>query len=232
MKTKIRTLIFSLQFIGLIIIASSCKKSDTMTPLVDDTKIMDYDRNVYTTVTIGSQVWLSENLKTTSFLNGDPIPTTKLDISSEVGPVYQWAYNDDTTNVNPYGRLYTWYTVSDSRKICPTGFHVPSDDEFEFLKSFLGGEAISGGKLKESGTAHWLTPNTGATNETGFTALPGGYRTLNGIFVSLTNSGWLWSSSIDAPLAWGQSFHNDDNIMLRGGYYKAAGVSVRCLKDN
>jgi uncharacterized protein (TIGR02145 family) len=99
------------------------------------------------------------------------------------------------------------------------------------LSSNLGGDSIAGGKLKETGTTLWQTPNTGATNEIGFTALPGGYRTLNGKYAGINLSCWLWSSSDNAPLGWGQSMHHDDGVLLRGGYNKSAGVSVRCIKN-
>jgi uncharacterized protein (TIGR02145 family) len=174
---------------------------------------------------------MTENLKTAKYSNGDAVPTTTLDISLESAPKYQWVYGNDSTNLATYGRLYTWHTVVDSRNICPTGWHVPSDTEWETLKSFLGGEAIAGGKLKESGTTHWLAPNTGANNETGFTALPGGYRSVNGAYVVINTSCWFWSASDNSPLGWGQSLHNTDAILIRWGFNKPAGVSVRCIKN-
>lgn len=214
----------------LLIFSEGCKKDDTKP--IDKTKVTDSDGNVYKTVTIGTQVWMAENLKTTKYSNGDPITTTTLNISSESAPKYQWAYGDSVTNVSTYGRLYTWYTVTDSRKVCPAGWHIPSDEEWESLKLYLGGANMSGTKLKESGTTHWLTPNTGASNETGFTAVPGGYRNLAGSYVSLHKSCYLWSSTDNAPLGWGQSLLYNDNILLRGGFNKPAGVSVRCIRDS
>ena len=199
-----------------------------------NTKINDVDGNTYNTVTIGIQVFLAENLKTTKYQNGDPIPTTVLNVSAESAPKYQWAYADDESNVTVYGRLYTWYTVTDKRNICPTGWHVPTYTELGALKMYLGGESIGGGKLKETETTHWLSPNTGATNETGFTALPGGYRNLNGDYVSLGLSCYLWSSSLnpyDLNLGWGQGMYSNSGILLEGGYNKPNGVSVRCIKE-
>lgn len=213
----------------LLIFIEGCNKVDTKP--ADKTKVTDSDGNVYKTVTIGTQVWMAENLKTTKYSNGDPITTTTLNISGEAAPKYQWAYGDDVSNVSIYGRLYTWYTIADSRKVCPTGWHVPSDEEWESLKIYLGGENLSGAKLKESGTTHWLTPNTGASNETGFTAIPGGYRNLTGSYVSIQLSSYHWSSSDNAPLGWGQSLHYNDSLLLRGGFYKPTGVSVRCIQD-
>src|SRR4029078_12512714 len=154
-------------FVGVfLILVISCKK-DNETPAT----VTDIDGNVYHTVTIGTQVWMVENLKTTKYRNGDLIGTTipaTLDISSESTPKYQWAYKGEESNVATYGRLYTWYAVADSRNVCPTGWHVPSDAEWTTLTTYLGGESVAGGKLKENGTVHWESPNTGATNESGF----------------------------------------------------------------
>jgi uncharacterized protein (TIGR02145 family) len=225
----------------LLIINNSCKKDNFLlvneSPVneVTDTNgniiVTDKDGNKYNTVVIGTQIWMAENLKTTKYSNGDSIPTTTLDISGESEPKYQWAYNDYSSNVDTYGRLYTWYAVIDSRNICPTGWHVPSDTEWETLRSNLGSDSIVGGKLKESGTHHWLAPNVGATNETGFTALPGGYRTFDGDYVVINESGWFWSTSDNSPLAWGRAMHNNDNILFRWGFIKSAGVSVRCIRN-
>lgn len=150
------------------------------------TIVADADGNTYTTVTIGTQVWLGQNLKTTKFSNGDPIPTTPsltTDISGETSPIFQWPDNDPSMNdvSSTYGRLYTWYAAADSRNVCPAGWRVPSVNDLESLKTFLGGAAVAGGKLKEVGTAHWTTPNTGATDDYGFTALPAGQSTNRGI---------------------------------------------------
>src|SRR5688500_14669040 len=145
-----RILIYPL-FVGVfLILVSSCKK-DNETPAT----VTDIEGNVYHTVTIGTQVWMAENLKTTKYRNGDLIGTTipaTLDISSESAPKYQWAYNGEESIVATYGRLYTWYAVTDSRNVCPTGWHVPSDAEWTTLTTYLGGESVAGDKLKENGT--------------------------------------------------------------------------------
>ena len=201
-----------------------------------NTKISDLDGNTYNTVTIGEQVWMAENLKTTKYNNGDLIgtstPITK-DISLENMPKYQWANGGNESNVDTYGRLYTWFAVNDNRKVCPAHWHVPTQAEWTTLTDYLGGLSISGGKLKEVGTNHWMSPNTGATNETGFTALPTGYRIFNGIFSDASNTAW-WSSS--------EMGRNSDFVSLcsvidsRGDAYiefdnKKLGAPVRCLKD-
>jgi uncharacterized protein (TIGR02145 family) len=213
----------------LIILIHSCKKND-------DNSIKDADGNVYTSVTIGTQVWMVENLKTTKYRNGDLIGTTTpatLDISSELAPKYQWAYYGDESNVNAYGRLYTWYAVTDTRNVCPTGWHVPTDAEWTTLTTYLGGDSVAGGKLKETGITHWTTPNTGATNETGFTALPSGYRYLDG---SINNSGLIgfwWSSTEYSATDAYFSFMICYFSTLRRLYdNKKYGFSVRCLLDN
>lgn len=196
----------------------------------------DADGNNYTSVTIGTQTWMVENLKTTRYNNGDLIGTTvpmNLDITTAVSPKYQWPCGGNEAYVAEYGRFYTYYVITDSRNVCPTGWHMPTDAEWTTLTTFLGGASVAGGKIKEAGTAHWQTPNLGATNETGFLALPGGYRGINGAFVSLTVTGYFWSTTLNPTpdWAWGVGLHYDDAILLRGGYFKNDGASVRCLKD-
>src|SRR5664280_630451 len=140
--------------------------------------VTDIDGNVYHQIIIGTQTWMVENLKTKRYRNGDVIATTipsTLDISKEVAPKYQWAYDGDEKNVPDNGRLYTWYVLTDNRNVCPTGWHVSTDAEWTILVNFLGGDTVALGKLKEAGTLHWKNPNT-ATNESGFTALPAGNR--------------------------------------------------------
>jgi uncharacterized protein (TIGR02145 family) len=209
-----------------------------------NTRIADGDGITYSVIKIGSQMWMGENLKTTSYSNnGTPVaigttatPTT--DISAEPTPKYQWVYEGNESYAAVYGRLYTWYAATDARNICPTGWSVPTDDQWEALKTTLLGELVAGGKLKETGTAHWLAPNTGATNEVGFTAVPGGYRlptvTTPGdpFFVSMGERSYFWSSTPGiGTLSWGQGASNVDAIFLRNGYTKTDGVSVRCIKN-
>ncbi len=197
--------------------------------------ITDIDGNVYNTVVIGSQTWMKENLKTTKYRNGDAIGTTtptNKDITTESTPKYQWVYAGNEGFASIYGRLYTWYAATDSRGICPTGWHVPSDEEWTKLTTFLGGEDVAGGKLKETGTSHWRSPNTEATNSSGFTALPGGTRNYNGSFNSLTNLGFWWSSTgngLDYSRFWYMSFN--ENTVHIGSYKQMTGLSVRCVKD-
>jgi uncharacterized protein (TIGR02145 family) len=199
--------------------------------------VKDIDGNVYTSVTIGTQVWMVENLKTTKYRNGDLIGTTTtdtLDISLETTPKYQWAYDGNESNVNTYGRLYTWYAVMDSRNVCPTGWHVPSDAEWTTLTTYLGGKRVAGGKLKETGTTHWRSPNTGATNETGFTALPSGYRDSDGTYGDVVDYGAWWSSSERSTTdAYYRYMYRHSSSVYRRSHYsdKRNGFSVRCLRD-
>ena len=211
----------------IIILTQSCKKDDNY-------PINDTDGNVYgKTVTIGTQTWMAENLKTTKYSNGDTIGTTTLDISGESAPKYQWAYNGDEKMVDIYGRLYTWYAVTDSRNVCPEGWHVPTDDDWTTLITFLGGEDLAGGKLKDAGTTHWLTPNADATNETNFTALPGGYRYITATFTYLGNRGFWWSSTEhSAPLGYFLTMSSLFGFVSRDGTNKQYGFSVRCIRNN
>ena len=197
--------------------------------------VTDNDGNTYLTVKIDNQVWMGENLKTTKYSNGNLIGTTipsTLNTSAETTPKYQWSYDGNESNVATYGRLYTWYAATDSRGICPTGWHLPSDAEWTTLATFLGGESVAGGKLKESGNFHWNSPNSGATNLSGFTALPGGYRFPNGTFSDIGDFGQWWSSTEgDMNGTLGRRMYYYDRSVYRSNYYKTCGFSVRCIKD-
>jgi uncharacterized protein (TIGR02145 family) len=193
----------------------------------------DIDGNVYNTVTIGTQEWMKENLKTTKYNDGTDIPlvtdnTAWINLST---PGYCWYNNDAATYKASYGAMYNWYAVN-TGKLCPTGWHVPTDAEWETLSTYLGGWEIVGGKLKETGTAHWTSPNNGATNETGFTALPGGYRANGGLFDHIGLNGSWWSSTEDdAFLAWVHGMGYDGSWGSRFTNTKVNGFSVRCIKD-
>lgn len=201
----------------------------------DKSSVTDIDGNVYQTVKIGTQLWMKENLKVTKYRNGDIIGTTSpatLDISGESAAKYQWAYNGDEENVSVYGRLYTWYAVTDSRQVCPIGWHLPSDAEWTVLTTYLGGFKVAGGKLKETGAAHWQSPNTNATNETGFSALPGSYRGINGEFSHFGIYGGWWSSTeLNPYMAWTRYLTAIAKYTGIYSYGKSLGFSVRCIKD-
>jgi uncharacterized protein (TIGR02145 family) len=191
----------------------------------------DIDGNTYKTVTIGTQTWMAENLKVTKYNDGTNIPNVTDD--TEWGNLTTGAYcnyNNDQSNVATYGRLYNWYAVN-TGKLCPTGWHVPSDAEWTELTDYLGGTG-AGGKLKETGTTHWASPNTGATNETGFTALPGGDRDSNGTFDFVGYYGSWWSATeYNATNALYRLMSNDFSLVSRFGSSKEVGFSVRCVRD-
>jgi uncharacterized protein (TIGR02145 family) len=232
MKTKNKIWIYSLILMVLVLMLTySCKKDEDA-----NNKITDADGNVYNSVTIGTQVWMVENLKTTRYRNGDLIGTTTpatLDISAEATPKYQWAYDGNESNVATYGRLYTWYAVTDIRGVCPTGWHLPIDAEWNTLTTSQGGESVAGGKLKETGTTHWSAPNTLATNEAGFSALPGGHRLFDGSFYLVGYSGYWWNSTeySTSSALYRYMYYSVSNVYSENTY-KNYGLSVRCLKDN
>ena len=199
----------------------------------DDLFLVDIDGNVYQTVQIGNQHWMAENLKVTHYRNGDPIPhlTSNSDWASTSLGAY-CAYDNNEGNVETYGRLYNWYTVDDPRGLAPQGWHVPTDDEWQTLVDYLGGSSVAGGKLKEAGTEHWNSPNTGATNESGFTALPGGYRSSNGYYYYMGNFGYFWSSTEgSSDLAWSRRLDYNSSGVYRYDGRRLFGFSVRCLRD-
>ena len=218
--------------IALMVLLYGCIKDDDTQSKIT---VTDIDGNLYHTVTIGTQTWMKENLKTTKYRNGDLIGTTtpaSLNIIDESTPKYQWAYDGNISNVATYGRLYTWYAVTDSRNVCPVGWHVPSDAEWTELTDYLGGEDVASGKLKETGTTHWSDPNEGATNETGFTALPGGFRFDNGSFDVIGGYGYWWSATeSDAASGWYRLMNCGNAYVFRSNYLKVVGVSVRCIRN-
>ena len=194
-------------------------------------------------VTIGTQIWSSTNLDVTTYRDGTPIP--------QVTDPTQWGnlttgawcyYENNTANGTTYGRLYNWYAVAGihdtdpstpNKILAPQGWHVPSDAEWTTLTDFLGGGQVAGGKMKSTGTSLWLSPNTAATNESGFTGLPGGYRGLNGSFSLVGSYGLWWSSSeISTQVAWYRNLGYIDGLAGRyDNVVKRGGLSVRCLRD-
>lgn len=196
--------------------------------------VTDIDGNVYKTIKIGTQRWMAENLKTKKYRNGDPIPNI-IEISAwkslNTG-AYCWNNNDATSNKANYGALYNWYAVADGRNIAPIGWHVPTDDDWTTLTTYLQGGNIAGGKLKETGFKHWSNPNIGATNSSGFSALPGGYRGGSGAFYDVGSGGIWWSSKArDANNAWGRYLRYGEAKITRDSGGKKYGFSIRCIKD-
>jgi len=199
--------------------------------------ITDVDGNSYNTVKIGTQCWMNSNLKVTKYRNGDNIPTGLSDgqWSSTTSGAYA-IYNNVAANDALYGKLYNWYAAIDSRGLCPTGWHVPSDAEWETLTDFLGGESVAGGAMKSTATqpaaGGWNSPNTDATNSSGFTGLTGGCRDSGGGFNYLGVYGTWWSSS-DAGSgdAWTRYLNYDSATAYRYYNLHRLGFSVRCARD-
>ena len=195
--------------------------------------VLDNDGNYYHFVAIGSQVWMVENLKTTLLNDGSSIQlqedNTKWNNLTSSG--YCWYNNDFLANKATNGALYNWYSVS-TGKLCPTGWHVPTDVDWTTLTTHLGGELAAGGMLKEKSLDYWKVPNTGATNETLFTALPGGYRMESGESINSGNYGYWWSStSVNTTVAYCRYMYYGSKAVTRSFVSKQYGLSVRCIKN-
>ena len=200
---------------------------------VPNTTVTDIDGNTYQIVTICNQKWTKSNLNVSRYRNGDVIP--------QVTDATQWAtlttgawcyYANTTSNGTTYGKLYNWYAVNDPRGLAPAGWHIATDSEWNQLSSCLGGDAVAGGKLKEAGTAHWQSPNTGATNSSGFTALPGGSRGYDGQFSFIGTGGFFWiSTETNANNASIIDLGYTENYLFMNQYNKKDGLSVRLIKD-
>jgi uncharacterized protein (TIGR02145 family) len=203
----------------------------SFTTLLDPPTITDIDGNVYRTVVIGSQTWMGENLKVSRYNDGSPIPYVVENAEWSSLSTGAWSYYDHDESYNGvYGKLYNWYAVN-TGKLCPTGWHVPSEAEWIALGNYLGGDPVAGGKLKEVGTAHWNAPNTGATDEVGFTGLPGGERSDSGSFVNVKGYGYWWSTSFSGQLIRRIRLNRDNTYVLRDFDRKRYGFSIRCLQD-
>ena len=199
-----------------------------------------YNGYSYSSVVLGNgQEWMSENLKTANYRNGDPIPTGLDNATWNSTYVGAYAiYNNDNANDVIYGKLYNWFAVSDPRHICPTSWHEPTVDEWVTLINYLGGEAVAGDKMKSTGTQYWPSPNAEATNESGFSGLPGGYRPCDLSFPTFyqlgTNCTW-WTSSLlqnNGGAAQSRTINGGSISQVIGNnFLKQNGFSVRCLKD-
>jgi uncharacterized protein (TIGR02145 family) len=206
----------------------------------DDLRHDGYD---YATVQIGTQCWFQENLRSDHYSNGDAIPGNLDDAtwtSTTAGA--QDYYDNEAVNLSAYGRLYNWYAVDDARGLCPSGWHVPSDDEWKTMEMHLGMSASDanstgsrssgsvGEKLKEAGTAHWLSPNTG-NNSSGFTGLGNGAQNTSGVSVNLSKFGYFWTSSPNGGDAWYRVLKFDSSIVARYDTNPGSGYAVRCELD-
>jgi uncharacterized protein (TIGR02145 family) len=251
MKNKNRINIYHYIVIGFVLILiNSCEKDEK------SGTVTDIDGNVYHTVTIGTQTWMVENLKTTRYSNGDSIPnvTDATDWSHIVTPAYCW-YDNNVLNKATYGALYNWYTVN-TGNLAPTGWHIPTDDEWTILENYLiangfnydgttTGDRVSNNKIaKALASATGWTSYTGEgsvgntdypakCNATGFTALPGGYRDYDETFVVIGNFGYWWSATeYSTGRAWGRAMGYSYSSVLRYDLGKELGFCVRCVRDN
>jgi uncharacterized protein (TIGR02145 family) len=186
-------------------------------------------------VTIGTQTWTACNLNVPTYRDGTVIPkVTDPAIWSGLTTGAWCYYSGSTTTGNTYGMLYNWYAVNNTANggLAPLGYHIPTDAEWTTLTTFLGGESVSGGILKGTGTTYWNTPNTGAVNTYGFTALPGGNRSISGVFTDIRNGGYWWtSSSANTVSSWSRQMSNSSQSVSRINTNKTVGFSVRLIKD-
>jgi len=194
----------------------------------------DIDGNTYKTVKIGSQWWMAEDLRTTRYRDGTSIPNVTENSAwlALTAGAYCY-YNNNSSYADTYGALYNWYAVNDSRNIAPSGWHVPTDAEWQILINFLGGDAVAGGKMKESGAEHWNSPNTGASNESGFTALPGGrHESITGFFDNMGEFAFYWSATLfygDYALYRSPYAHSSE--VVRYDCSRRNGFSIRLVRD-
>ena len=221
---------------GLIICCTNCASTG---------EIQMYNGSMWTNIaggatstagilTLCGQTWMTKNLDVLRYRNGDSI--TKITDPAEWGALTTGAYcyynNDSATYAAIYGKLYNFYAVIDPRGLAPEGWHIPSHTEWSTLQTCLGGSSVSGGVMKETGTTHWSAPNTGATNSSGFTALPGGNRNVNGLFLSLGNVAYWWSSTVfNSTDSWFRYITYNNGSLQNTASWKVNGFSIRCVRD-
>lgn len=217
-------------FAVAVVLFDSCSKNDE-----NPNTVKDVDGNSYTIVTIGTQQWFKENLRTTKYNDGSSIPNVTDNAAWEAltTPAFAWWDNNAADYKIPYGAYYNWWAAA-SGKLCPTGWHVPDLDEWITLSDFLGGEFVAGGKMKETGTIYWDDPNEGATNSSGFSGIGHGQRNMEGDFSYKGMYGEYWSPNGYAGVGKNPSLgYNTERLMGLGNVGKdmKAGIAVRCVKD-
>jgi uncharacterized protein (TIGR02145 family) len=216
-------------------ISKNEKRTDDVTKsFIVKKTVVTFDGYTYSIIELANgQAWMGENLRTTIYANGDPIPNVIDDLQWNNLTTSAWAhYNNDNQYENPYGKIYNWYTVADPRNVCPTGWHVPSNADWTVLTDYLGGESVAGGKMKSTGAQYWQSPNTDATNESGFSGLPGGFRFPYGPFATIGEIGFWWSSTEgNSDYAWCRDLSYANGAVFSYTSGKTRGLSVRCLRD-
>jgi uncharacterized protein (TIGR02145 family) len=224
---------FSLTVMGIILILTTgCSKDEDIKIPSPTGQVTDVEGNSYPTLTIGTQTWMVENLRTTQFNDGTEIPliTNNAEWSNLHTPAYCW-YANEEANQDIYGAMYNTFAVN-TGKLCPAGWHVPTDAEWTILTDFIGGEGEAGGKMKSHGTTHWNDPNTGANNASGFSGLPGGHRGSNGAFNNLGNNGYWWSTTeLDSIYTRNRYLQYDKAEVFRHYGNNKGGFTVRCISD-
>jgi uncharacterized protein (TIGR02145 family) len=234
-KRKVKW-IYAMIFMFLII--ADCNKDGDiiysyLNPWFVYGSMTDLDGNIYKTIQIGDQTWMERNLKTTLYNDGAPIPIVndKAEWNSLTTPGCCWQDNNQIFKVT-YGVLYNWYAIK-TGKLCPAGWHVPTDEEWTELTDFLGSENVAGGKLKETGFIHWRNPNAGATDEVAFRALPGGDRAINpdATYENLFEKGYWWTSTFVSERAISRIMNTGSISVQKSFTPMHYGLSVRCIKD-
>lgn len=210
----------------MLILIAGCNRDEEPEPEI--TTVTDFDGNVYPVVKIFTRFWMAENLKTTRLNDGTPITLASDHWFFDKEPSRCFYNNDGSSFRETYGMLYNMYAVY-TGKLCPAGWHVPKETEWNTLIGYLGG-SVAGGKLKEAGTEHWISPNTGADNSTGFSALPGGQIQIGGVFKGMGSEGIWWIDNSPSGALTIQMTYDSPGI-----YYYGSGIyfghSVRCIKD-
>ena len=216
----------------------SCGAPNVHNPDLTYGSMTDQEGNVYKTIVIGTQEWMAENLNTSSYRNGDAIVTDLDNAAWGATSSGAWSYyNNDASYECPYGKLYNWFACTDSRGLCPTGWHVPSDAEWTTLTNFLGGEGVAGGMMKSTGTIEattglWNNPNTGATNSSGFSGVSSGTKYYEGNYSDISNISIFWSNSeIQSDTGLTRYIYYAGQDVVLYPYVKQGGFSVRCLRD-
>lgn len=228
---------FFLLLLSVLFVIHGCENPGASNKTINREEIVsplkDVDGNVYKTVNIGGRVWMAENLKVTKYRNGDPIPHVSDEAEwSKVSLGAYCNYSNDTSVASIYGRLYNWHAINDKRNIAPEGWHIPTPEELRSLMSHLGGDTIAGGKMKVEGISHWLYPNAGASNESGFSALPGGYRFGKGSYHTLGSNAYWWTTQNSYEIySWKSLLHEGFADVRRDYGYTNFGLAVRCVKD-